>query len=295
MMKHSSLILVAVLSLGCGARTTTVKPDAEPVAGKPEPRARKKVSPALVKGRPKQGVYVAQAKRAVRGDGTAGEAKKQPQVVQAAKPAVKENEGRVVKTVANKPAADGFSLPDDQGGKLLAALLAPHRQAPRVSSGHVTRPRHLPAPRSLERPEVPLPPNLSELPRPRLDAPNSPLRPRALSGAAPLTWYRDDPQTPQRRRLPDAARVRLPSSDVREPIALPTLGRAHPDRAPLADPSVEASTAAALAGTMPARTNPAPFVRLTLPDPFEHSRTVRLRTPPKEDAVPANTGSRKLN
>jgi hypothetical protein len=41
----------------------------------------------------------------------------------------------------------------------------------------------------------------------------------------------------------------------------------------------------------PPRTAPAPFQRVSLPDPFEHRQAVRLRKPPKEDEVPAGQGS----
>jgi hypothetical protein len=76
---------------------------------------------------------------------------------------------------------------------------------------------------------------------------------------------------------------------VNQPVPLPILARPATDRAPLTDPTPEVSLAAVLAAAVPVRTTPAPFVRLTLPDPFEHAQTVRLRTPPEEDPHPPLT------
>jgi hypothetical protein len=102
----------------------------------------------------------------------------------------------------------------------------------------------------------------------------------------PLGGYRADPPAPRRQELPAAGLLRLPAPDLNEPVPLPILARPVPDRAPLTDPTPEISRAAVLAAPVPVRTTPAPFVRLALPDPFEHAQTVRLRTPPEEDPQP---------
>jgi hypothetical protein len=54
----------------------------------------------------------------------------------------------------------------------------------------------------------------------------------------------------------------------------------------LGDPTPEVSLAAVLAQPVPVRSAPAPFLRLNLPDPFEHAQAVRLRTLPAEDPTP---------
>jgi hypothetical protein len=109
---------------------------------------------------------------------------------------------------------------------------------------------------------------------PRLPAstPSSPLRPRLILDET-LGGFPDALILPQVPDFPDAGRVRVPSRDVHEPLALPIQGQPVPDRASLDDPTTDASIAAALAAPIPARTTKAPFLKLTLPDPYEHRRT----------------------
>jgi hypothetical protein len=82
--------------------------------------------------------------------------------------------------------------------------------------------------------------------------------------------------------------VQWPSPNADAPPFLPTLAQRQLDRASLADPTAESSTAAALQAVIPLRSSAAPFIRLNLPDPFEHREAIRLRTPPPEDPTPAN-------
>src|SRR5262249_55027463 len=63
------------------------------------------------------------------------------------------------------------------------------------------------------------------------------------------------------------------------------LAQAVPDRAPLTDPSGEASLALLLAQPIPVRTTPAPFVRLSVPDPFANHQVLAW---PPEDGLPAS-------
>ena len=99
----------------------------------------------------------------------------------------------------------------------------------------------------------------------------------------PLADYRGEPAPPQALELPAGALVRLPSPDVNLPPPLPMLALPVADRVSVDDPTSEASRQAALAAAAPVRTTPTPFVRLTIPDPFEHARAVRLHTPPVEE------------
>jgi hypothetical protein len=125
-----------------------------------------------------------------------------------------------------------------------------------------------------------------------LDLKPSPVRPRTLPESAPFSTYRSDPHLPQRENLPAGGRVRLPSPDVNAPAPLPILAQPVTDRAPLDDPTGASSTQAALAAVPPVRSEPAPFVRLPLPDPFELQHTVRLRLPLPEDPSPYASASR---
>src|SRR5262249_53072978 len=85
---------------------------------------------------------------------------------------------------------------------------------------------------------------------------------------------------------------RLPSPDVNRPVALPPLAQPVLDRAALDDQTSAASLDAALAAPVPQRSAPAPFLRLTLPDPFEHRQTVKLRAIPPEDLMPVAASPR---
>jgi hypothetical protein len=82
--------------------------------------------------------------------------------------------------------------------------------------------------------------------------------------------------------LPEQGKLRVPSPDVNQPIPLPRLGQPLPDRAALDDPTLEASTAAALAKPLPVRTSKAPFLKLTIPDPYEGRRSAT--TTPQESS-----------
>jgi hypothetical protein len=100
---------------------------------------------------------------------------------------------------------------------------------------------------------------------------NKPLQPRLV---LPETLGAVDPGRPPAPRLPAGERVRAPSPDVNQPVPLPILGQPLSDRAPVEDVTSEASSAAAVAAPPPRRTQPTPFVRNNLPDPFEFRRPV---------------------
>lgn len=161
----------------------------------------------------------------------------------------------------------------------LAELLTPGAKAI-----HDTLPSNLPprkTPQSIEQPELPL--KSAQLPPPAPPKPTGkPGQPRTLPEEAPLVRIFNQPEAPHAISMPAGPLVRLWSPDVNEPLPLPILGTGVRDRASLSDPSLEASIAAAHAKLSPARTRPVPFQPHNLPDPFEHSQAVRLRTPPDE-------------
>jgi hypothetical protein len=101
-----------------------------------------------------------------------------------------------------------------------------------------------------------------------------------LSGSA-------DPRVQQPKPAPKIPRIAAP--DVNQPAPLPILATPQPDRAPLTDVTSESSRAAALSGALPSRVTPAPFVRQQIPDPFEHQKALRLRSPIAEDSNPPPT------
>ncbi len=127
---------------------------------------------------------------------------------------------------------------------------------------------------------LPLPPPRA-VPRPELMTSSRPIRPPALPEGVPLAYDQSHPTLPGRIELPAGERVRVPSVDVNEPLALPKLTARPVPAAPADDPTA----AAALSAAPPRRDRPAPFLRLTLPNPFEHRDALRL---PRlaEDAQP---------
>jgi hypothetical protein len=266
-MQRSFSLLVAVVfsgSLlaglaGCGSGATVMQPDSDAAQEKPGPRG-KKDRILLTKGKPGKGAAAVREK--------SGDSK-------------------------GRPEGEGFHLPSDRGGKLLGTLLPPHRQAPPAPSGFGSGPQRTSPATFLTGPELPLPPSRAELPGARLDPPTRALRPRALPDDTPLGGNWPNPRLPERTELPNASRVRLPSTRVNQPLDLPLLSQMLLDRASLNDPTLPMSNRAAMRGKIPPRTAPAPFLRENLPDPFEHRQVIRLRKRPKEDQVPAGQGSSK--
>jgi hypothetical protein len=185
-----------------------------------------------------------------------------------------------------------FEFPADRGQKLLDASLPPHRQAGGLPNDDARGPRPMAPARPAELPDLPLPPSQAGLPQPDLDKPGPTLRPAPPPEEPPLTWQHSTPQAPERPKLPTGKLARAASPEAER--ALPLLGQAPADRGPLSDPTEEFSTTAALAGVVLPRTTPAPFVRINLPDPFEHRQTVRLRKRLKEELPPGVGSSRPM-
>jgi hypothetical protein len=175
----------------------------------------------------------------------------------------------------------GFRFPDDAGGTLLAKILPPGEMEEQNENRgeplcHFSPPGEPPVP------SLPLPPSeaaLAELPAETTTVAFSPRmvteEPLAdFSEAAPLL-----PAPP----MPVGARIRVPSVDVNQPIPLPVRPQPVPDRASLDDPTAEFSAAAAVSAKMPTRQGKAPFLKLTLPDPYDHRRPARISIPPESD------------
>jgi hypothetical protein len=165
----------------------------------------------------------------------------------------------------------GFRFPPDRGGKFLEEILAPPPKLPPPDAGSAAPSRLRSASLDLDARALPLPPVEAERPRPAQRRNAGSARPTALAEEVPL-----DVGGVARSQLPDfpaQKRARIPSPDVNEPIALPRLGLRQPDGMPGEDPTAEFSLQAALAAPWPARTQPAPFTRTNLPDPYEHRRT----------------------
>jgi hypothetical protein len=187
------------------------------------------------------------------------------------------------------PGPDGvsFPFPEDQGGALLARVLSPEGSPP-PRPGHSRADPGLPEPALPEGVDTPaLPPAADLMPPPRLPAPGRarPLRPWFVARET-LDPLPGEVAVPEAPRFAVGPRLRVPALDVNEPPPLPLLGRRVPDRASLEDATGSASAQAALAAKVPQRTTPALFLRLTLPDPYEHRRPLGVRVP-AEETTPA--------
>jgi hypothetical protein len=186
----------------------------------------------------------------------------------------------------SKPMASddsGFRFPDDHAGTLLAKALSPSEMRPIADP--TTQPRPRPDSR-VEAPSLPLPSCHTDLPRVAIADTHTAQPPLVMEEIFFVTHA--EALLPAVVALEAAARVRVPSVDVNKPIPLPILAKPSSDRAPLDDATIEASNAAALSGTVPARTKPAPFLKLTLPDPFENRKPVAPPVTQSED-VPNTT------
>lgn len=197
--------------------------------------------------------------------------------------------------------AGSFAFPDDKGGKLLAELLTTAGGSDGTPAGKRDKramPLPLKGPAALEHPDMQPPQTGASpgLPSATLTPKPVPVKPHSLPEEAPLLRYSLDAVTiPRRDDLPAGPRTRIDSIDVDKPTGIPILAQPVPDRASLEDPSKNMSTLSALAVILPERNGPTPFLKLTLPDPFENSQTVRLRTLPAEEATPTSPGPKAPN
>jgi hypothetical protein len=208
-----------------------------------------------------------------------------------------ESEARGAEPVATNQKAEApskgdseFPFPPDKGGQLLADQLRPANQIPLLSGDGPIKQKTRPGPVSVvESPDLSLPgvpaPAPPSIPNPKA----RPVQPTIVETEPPLSRQLIKLADPIPVILPAGAKIRWPSPDINQPIPLPILARQVMDRSSLDDPSAEASQAAALAPKVPDRTTPAPFLRLNLPDPFEHRNVIRLRTPPPEITLARET------
>jgi hypothetical protein len=93
------------------------------------------------------------------------------------------------------------------------------------------------------------------------------------------------PRPPQRVSFATTKRLRVSSVDASLPPPMPVQARPVPDRVSLEDPTVETSTAAILSARLPPRSKPAPYERMTVPEPYPNRLPLTVSLPP-ERTVP---------
>jgi hypothetical protein len=86
--------------------------------------------------------------------------------------------------------------------------------------------------------------------------------------------------------------VRVAAPPLDQPLPLPFLAQKALEPLPGDEATAQFSAAAALAAPMPWRQQPAPFLRLTIPDPFENHPAARLSTEWPESAIPSTQAPR---
>jgi len=200
-------------------------------------------------------------------------------------PAAKQEEKKADEKPQERTAAAEYRLPDDAGGKLVSRLVEPTQRPPERES---RKSRLSKTPTRIDNPHAPLPPQVASLPR-LPDAPRRPLLPQVVAPEPLFGMEEVIGGLPHALSFPAQERVRIESEDVARPVALPRQAQPLSDRAAVADPTADVSRSAALSAPLPERETPAPFQRITLPDPFENQETVKLNVPDGEETLPDGT------
>jgi hypothetical protein len=141
----------------------------------------------------------------------------------------------------------------------------------------------LAGPQALEQPELPAPPPTSSLPRPQPPLRRPEVVASALPEEVPLQLSQALP--PPRLLLPVQPLARAPAPDPNQVPPLPPLARPAPD-SDFSDPLADYDRDYLQTAPAPQRTEPLPFDRPSVPDPFAHRRAVQLEAPPAETPLP---------
>jgi len=182
------------------------------------------------------------------------------------------------------PLPDGgsFPFPDDAGGKALAKTLTPALPVQMPTASPAT-PRERKLPPVLDAPTPTLPDAASSPPRLAVP-PTKEFRPVPIPERVPSDLGGVVPDLPARPDLLTGSLTRTEGRDVSKPADLPILSpKPVADRASLADPTAEFTAGSVISPTLPLRTEPAGFVRINLPDPFENADSAKVRTPVVEN------------
>ena len=181
---------------------------------------------------------------------------------------------------------------DDRGERLLAKLLPPSESSPGLTNDkRSTRVPFRPS-STLEVLSPRLPLAQTELPKVKTRSEGSKKLTALPPEGMPLAFSRAEPVVPDRGELPASERARVPSPRLDGPLPLPPLATRYQEPISIDDLTGEYSLAAALATPPPSRTSQAPFLRLTIPDPFEHRPAARLRSELEESPSPMTSSPR---
>jgi hypothetical protein len=176
------------------------------------------------------------------------------------------------------------AFPQDAGGILLAKLLAP-AETEGIPTRETVQRRVKQQTGNLDLPPLPLPMSpAAHLPMVPTKQPPISIQPRLVVEETLDSW--PTPVLPEMQLRPSGPRLKGASVESKEPAPLPILAQPVTERAPLDDATGEASTQAALAAPPPARTAKAPFLKLSVPDPFEFRKPVSAETNEEQPEPP---------
>jgi hypothetical protein len=170
-----------------------------------------------------------------------------------------------------------FEYPADLGGKAVAKAVAPDRPA-------LTADRAAPAPKLRVLPAKFRDPDATTkvsyaLP-PIPHAKPAVVRLVAPPERVPVDLGRGFDAIPSRPTFPVAAGITERAPDVKIPPAMPTLGRPLAERVGLDDPTSELANAGIVAPPVKVAVAQSPFLKVSLPDPFELGTQVKPTVPP---------------
>jgi hypothetical protein len=178
-------------------------------------------------------------------------------------------------------AGEPFAFPRDPAGVLLSKRLHPENTLSGPGDRR-TEPVPRPTPRFLE-----VQPGPSAVPPAPGLVPPLPQKAYGLGQRPHLVTEELPPNPVEAVALPQpivlatTARTRVEAPDVNAPPRLPILAQAISERASLDDATSDASMNFVLAAAMPQRGVMVPFLRLSIPDPYENRRPLTLSLPPE--------------
>lgn len=179
-----------------------------------------------------------------------------------------------------------FKLPADAAGKLLEQVLPPTPRPGLLNSPTRRTPPAATPPRLAT-----LEPTLPDVPAPRptpLKERKDRSRPVVVTEEAVDDGF-DAPAVPVVPSFETLRKDRERSESVHVPPPLPYLGTQIEDRVSFDDPTLDASTEAALIAPLPERTSAVPFTVLTVPEPFELRKPLDVKVPDERSSPQSGT------
>lgn len=211
-----------------------------------------------------------------------------PTLAVAPEPAISKTEQPVPVVPPTEPStgqepasAVAFEFPSDTAGKRLSQRLTPISIAMK-GMDEPAQQRSRTLPEAIRNPTVSNSDTIRSLPRLPLPAGRD-VQPMALPERVPMQLTAPNAQLPDRTSLAHGPLTRAEGVDVRRPSEVPILARPVGDRASLDDPTREYSARFMVSDRLPLRSETTPFIRYTLPEPFEYSASGKTIVIPIEN------------